>query len=183
MGDRTYVYDASNGLSDGAAAITASGYAQFAGADGVIDLGGNQSATVTLPSIANTATLYPQRARIDAVIPIWLTAIKTSSSNEVYKIMAVLSNDPNFAAYNISTNPLGGVEIGGMLEFGYGGSNDVPNGLTTPAPATIGGDMYELLLCTQQNNIHYQYLKLYLVLSGTTPSITFKAFLAQLMQI
>ena len=36
MGDRTYAVDANNFLADGAAAMTASGYAQFGGADGIM---------------------------------------------------------------------------------------------------------------------------------------------------
>lgn len=172
MGDRSYAFDANNGLSDGAAAYTATGYAQYGGGDGIVDTGGNQNVTITLPSIANSSTITPQQARIDAAIPIWVTAIKTSSSNEVYKIMVLLSNDPAFGA--------GKVEIGGMIELGYAGSNDVPNGITTPAPATVGGSMYEILFATEQNNVKYEFVKLYHVLSGTTPSITYKAYLAVL---
>ncbi len=58
MGDRTYAVDANNFLSDGAAAITASGYAQYGGADGIIDCGGNQNITVTLPSMMPSAPPY-----------------------------------------------------------------------------------------------------------------------------
>lgn len=174
MGSRTYDFDANNGLSDGAAALTATGYAQYAGADGIVDTGGNQNVTITLPSIAATTTLTPQQARIDAVIPIWITGIATGNSNS-YKMLALISNDPAFGA--------GNVQVGGSLQFGTAGSSDVPNGITTPAPAAIGGDPYELLICTEQNNTFYQYVKLYVVMAGSTPSITFKAFLARLMQM
>jgi hypothetical protein len=172
MGSRTYTFDANNGLSDGAAAYTASGYAQYAGADGLVDTGGNQNVTITLPTIAATPTLTPQQARIDCVIPIWITGIYTGGANS-YKLLAVVSNDPAFGA--------GNVQIAGSLQFGTAGSTDVVNGITTPAPAAIGGDPFELLISTEQNNVFYEYVKLYIVIAGTTPSITFKAFLAVLM--
>src|ERR1700683_1608681 len=172
MGDRTYTFDANNGLSDGATAYVASGYAQYGGADGIIDTGGNQNVTVTLPSIDSVSSITPQQARIDAVIPLWVTAIKTSSSNETYKILVLVSNDPAFGA--------GNVQMAGGIQLGFAGSNDIPNGITTPAPPAIGGHEYEILICTEHNLLKYQFLKLYVVLGGSTPSITFKAFMAVL---
>ena len=67
-------FDANMGLSDGSAAYAATGYAQYAGQDGVIDLGGNQNVTITLPSIADVSTITPQQARIDAVLVVDVTA-------------------------------------------------------------------------------------------------------------
>ena len=174
MGDRTYAFDANNGLSDGASALTVSGYAQYGGADGIVDTGGNQNVTITLPSIASVSSITPQQARIDCVIPIWLTAIVVTSGC-YYKLLALISNDPSFGS--------GNVQIGGSLQFGIAGSNDVPNGITTPTPNAIGGDSYELLLTTEQNNVKYEYVKLYVVLGGSNASITFKAFLAVLPQM
>ena len=171
MGSRTYTFDANNGLSDGASAYTASGYAQFSGADGIIDLGGNQNVTITLPSINSVTSITPQQARIDLVIPLWVTAINTSASS-VYKIMAVVSNDPSFGA--------GNVQVAGMIELGIAASLDVPNGITTPAPPAIGGNEYEILLATEQNNVFYEYLKMYHVIAGGSATITYKAFAAVL---
>jgi hypothetical protein len=172
MGDRSYALDANNQVSDGAAAYTASGYAQTAAADGVIDTGGNQNVTITLPSIAAVSTITPQQARIDSVMVVFVTANKTSNSNEVYKLLVLGSNDPNFGAGNVQM--LGGIELG------FAGSNDIPNGITSPAPNAAGGAVYEILFCTEQNNVKYQYVKLYNVLSGTSPSITYRAFMAVL---
>lgn len=174
QGDRTYSFDANMGLSDGAAAYTASGYAQYAGADGIIDLGGNQNVTITLPSIADVSTLTPQQARIDAMLVIDLTAIKTSVGNELYKLMALLSNDPAFGAGNVT--------MAGMLELGAAASIDGPAGaaFVTPQPAAVGGSRYELGITSEQNNVKYEYLKLYNVISGTLPTITYRAFVAVL---
>src|SRR6516225_8517568 len=100
MGDRTYSFDANMGLSDAAAAYTANGYAQFAGSDGVVDLGGNQNITVTLPSIADVSTITPQQPRIDAVAVIDVTAV-TSSGSALEKLLLVGSNDPAFGSGNV----------------------------------------------------------------------------------
>lgn len=173
MGERTYSYDANLVLSDGAAPYTATGYAQNLGADGIVDTGGNQSVTITLPSIAQSTTLTPQQARADCVLVVDLTAIKTSSSNEDYELLLVGSNDPAFGA--------GNVQMLGSMQFGFTGSYDILNGITTPQPAAIGGARYEIPFTTEQNNIKYQFVKLYNIIAGTTPTMTYKAFIAVLM--
>jgi hypothetical protein len=68
------------------------------GADGVVDLGGNQGVTVTLPAIDDVSTYTPQQARIDAMLVLDVTAIDIASGNETYQIDIMVSNDPNFAA-------------------------------------------------------------------------------------
>ena len=172
MGDRTYSIDANMILADGAAALTASGYAQYAGADGIVDFGGNQNVTITLPAIADVASITPQQARIDAVCVLDVTAIKTSSGNELYTLFLVGSNNPAFSA--------GTVAMLGALEFGAAASLEYPNGFVTPAPAAVGGSRYEILFAAEQNNVKYEFAKLYVLAEGTTPSITFKAFVAVL---
>jgi hypothetical protein len=170
QGDRTYSFDANMVLSDGAAAYAASGYAQAFGADGIIDLGGNQNVTITLPSIADVTTITPQQARIDAMLVIDMTAVTTTGTASE-KIIAVLSNDPAFGA--------GKTIQAGMMEFGAIVSQDQPNGFVTAAPPAVGGSRYELGICSEQNNVKYQFLKLYVAIANAG-SITFKAFVAVL---
>lgn len=171
QGDRTYAFDINNAVSDGAAAYTASGFATYAGQQSILDTGGNQNVVVALPSIANVSTITPQQARIDAAMIIDLTAIYTGGG-DAYKLLVLGSNNPGFTA--------GTVQCLGALELGTAGSTDVPNGITTPVPASVGGSRYEILFATEQNNVKYEYVALYHVLSGTTPSITYKAFMAVL---
>jgi hypothetical protein len=170
QGDRSYSIDVNMILSDGAAAYAASGYAQYAGADGIIDFGGNQNVTITMPSIADTATLTPQQARIDAMLVIDVTAVTTTGTASE-KVIAVLSNNPAFSA--------GTTIMAGMMEFGAIASQDQPNGFVTAAPNAVGGSRYELGICSEQNNVKYQYLKLYNVIANSG-SITYKAFVAVL---
>jgi hypothetical protein len=170
QGDRTYSIDANMFLSDGAAAIAASGYAQYAGADGIVDFGGNQNVTITLPSIADVATITPQQARIDAVCVIDVTAVATGGTASE-KLILVLSNDPAFGA--------GKTIQAGMMEFGAIVSQEQPNGFVTAAPPAVGGSRYELMFSSEQNNVKYEYAKLYVVIANAG-SITFKAFIAVL---
>jgi hypothetical protein len=170
QGDRTYSFDANMGLSDGAAAYAASGYAQYNGADGIVDLGGNQNVTITLPSIADSTTITPQQARIDAVCVIDMTAVVTTGTASE-KLIVVLSNDPSFGA--------GNVIMAGMMEFGAIASQDMPNGFVTAAPPAVGGSRYEIPFTSEQNNVKYEYVKIYNVIANSG-SFTYRAFIAVL---
>jgi hypothetical protein len=172
MARRNYSFDASMQLSDGAAAYTAAGYSQVGGAQAILDLGGNQGITITLPSIADSSTITPQQARIDAVAVIYLSAI-TVAGSDVYKVAIVGSNT---AAVNSSNAILG------MLEFGEGANMDCLNGANTTAPAGSGnfpaGNQYELLFTNEQNGVPFEFITMYI--SGTFGSITFTSFVAVL---
>jgi hypothetical protein len=170
QGDRTYSFDANMGLSDGASAYAASGYAQYNGADGIVDLGGNQNVTITLPSIADSTTITPQQARIDAVVVIDMTAVTTTGTASE-KLIVVLSNDPSFGA--------GNVIMAGMMEFGAIASQDMPNGFVTAAPNAVGGSRYEIPFTSEQNNVKYEYVKIYNVIANSG-SFTYRAFIAVL---
>lgn len=169
-GDRTYSVDANNFLSDGSAAYTATGYAQYGGADGIVDLGGNQNVTITLPSIADSSTITPQQARIDAVCVLDLTAVTTTGTASE-KVIVVLSNDPAFGS--------GKTIMAGMMEFGAIASQDQTNGFVTAAPNAVGGSRYEILFTNEQNNVKYEFVKLYNVIANSG-SITYKAVICVL---
>ena len=164
---RTYSFDANTVLSDNAAAYTASGYLQAAGADGVVDLGGNQGVTVTLPSIDDTSTYTPQQARIDAMAIFDVTAIDIASGNETYQIDIMVSNDPAFAAGNAVN--AGGIQLGkgASLRGGAAAKDSVIGRYEVPFTNNIAGAIY-------------QYAKAYLTAGGTTPSINIFSFIAVL---
>lgn len=153
MGDRSYSFDANLVLSDNAAAYTADGYAQVGGADAVLDLGGNQGVTPA------------QQARIDAVAVIDITAIDLTSSNETYVFRMLGCNTAAFAS-NV-------VELA-SITLGKGASL-VP---ATQKDSVVG--QYELFFCTEQASLKYQFVKLYNDVGGTTPSISFSAYVAVL---
>ncbi len=157
--DRTYSFDANLELSDNAAAYTATGWAQKAGADGFVDFGGNQG------------TSPVQNARIDAVCVCDVTALDGTTTDEAYRLIVVGSNDPAFA--NGTGQVLAEMEIaGGILSvLGLGGAGVTKTGVT---------GRYELMFTNNVAGNFYQYVKLYLVLTGTTPSISLEAFVAVL---
>jgi len=152
--DRTYSFDVNLVLADGAAAQTATGFAQANGANGIVDLGGNQG------------TSPVQQARIDAVAVIDVTALDISSSNESYRLSILVSNDPAFGA--------GNVDMAAEISLGKGGSRDGVN----MKDSVVG--RYEVPFCTQIAGVLYEYAALYITTGGTTPSITASAFIAVL---
>jgi hypothetical protein len=151
MGDRTYSFDANLVLADGAAALTASGYAQVGGADGILDLGGNQGTSPT------------QQARIDAVCVIDVSAITVSGTN-TYKLKIMGCNTSGFASAVVN---LASIELGK-------GSSLVPS---TQSDSVTG--RIELPFCTERFNTKYEFIKLYFE-GANSPSITFTAFVAVL---
>lgn len=154
MGDRTYNFDINMLLADGVAAMTATGFAQVSGADGIVDFGGNQT-----PS-------PKQQARIDAILVVDVVAIDIASGNETYDLQLLLSNDSTFGA--------GNVEFGAQYSLGKGASRAGVNMLDS----VVG--RYEIAFSTEQANVKYQFAKLRLVAGGTTPSLQFKAFVSVL---
>ena len=152
--DRTYSFDANLLLSDNAAAYTASGFAQVGGQNAILDLGGNQG------------TSPVELARVDCVAVIDATAFDITSGNETYKMIALVSNDPNFGSGNVA--------MAGEIEIGKGTSLD---GIDM-ADSVIG--RYELMFSNQLAGQIYEYVALYLSIGGTTPSLNISAFLAVL---
>lgn len=151
--DRTYSFDANLQLSDNAAAYAASGWTQVGGAQAIIDLGGNQGATPV------------QNARIDAVAIVDVTAIDISSGNETYKVLVVGSNDPGLATGNVCL---------GAIELCVAGAGDVPNNASNVTGRA------EIMFTNNLAGNFYEYVGLYLVIAGTTPSINIESFIAVL---
>lgn len=150
--DRTYSFDVNLQLADGAAAQTASGFAQVGGANGILDLGGNQGTTPQ------------QQARIDAVAVIDVSALKISAGNEAYRLSILVSNDPAFGA--------GNVDMAAEISIGKGSARDGVN----MKDSVVG--RIELPFCTQIGGVLYEYAALYVTEAGTSPSIQFSAFVA-----
>jgi len=164
MGSRSYSFDANMLLSDGSAAATASGVATVGGSAAIIDLGGDQSKSPAL------------NARIDAYLVIFLQALTTTNTNNVYTLILQGSNDPAFGAGNVQNL--------GMMDFGNTTAR-LGSALTTPAPTGSGsfgvvpsGQMYELGFTNEQNETMFEFLRLQIIVAGTNPSIQLAAFVA-----
>ena len=155
--DRTYDFDINLVVSNQAAAYTATGFAQANGANGILDLGGNQG------------TNPQELARMDACLICDVTALKITAGNETYKMIVLGSNDPAFGAGNVVM--LSEIEIGkGVSLDGY-----------DMADSVIG--RYEQMFTNQAAGTIYEFIALYLVIAGTAPSINLSAFMAKLPMI
>lgn len=153
--DRTYNFDINELMSDNAAAYTASQYSQVGGAPASFDSGGNQGVTPVLT------------ARMSGVMVCDVTALDVSSTNETYKLLVAVSNDAAFGAGNVAI--AGGVEIGAASA-----ALDQPNNVT----GVIG--RYEIMFTNQVAGTTYEFIRLYIAVGGTTPSINIAASIAVL---
>lgn len=187
MGDRSYSFDINNLVSDGTAPYTASGWAQTFGGQGILDLGGNQGQQIVIPTNISALTYTPQQQRIDAVMMIEVTAITQAATN-LFKLIIVGSNSPSFTnAAWLGSLELGlGASMDGNVTGGGAGPGFANTPLTTAG--NVAGNVYELLFTNEQHAgtaaaglpTKFEFISIYNVISGTTPSITYKAFMCVL---
>jgi hypothetical protein len=157
--ERTYPFDANLLLSDNAAAYTATGFAQVAGADGILDFGGAQAAVPI------------QQAGAIAMCVIDVTALDATTTDEAYRLLILGSNVAAFTAGTIQV--LGELELAGGVLSVLG-----PGAAGVTKTATTG--RYELPFVTDINGTKYEFIKMFHVLTGTTPSIAYQAYLANI---
>ena len=170
MARRTYAFDVNMQLDDGLTAHAGAGFGTVGGSQSIVDLGGNQGITITLPSISDTASITPQQARIDAVCVVQLTAI-TLAGSDIYTLTLVGSNSPSLASNNVN---LGAMSWGQAAAFAY------PNAAVTATPLGTfpAGWQYEILFTNEVQNTPYEYVSAYF--SGTFGSVTAKAYICVL---
>jgi len=172
MARRNYAFDVNMQLDDGAGAHSSASWGQVAGSQAIVDLGGNQGITITLPSISNVATITPQQARGDFVCVLYDVAATISGSN-IYRISVVGSNSASMASGNVTL---------GEIPIGIGSVMDPPNSANSTAPLGVGnypaGWQYEILFTNEVVNTPYEFVSLYV--AGTFGSITFRAFVGVL---
>ena len=172
MARRNYTFDANMLLEDGGAAHSAAGWGNVGGAQSIVDLGGNQGITITLPSISDSSSITPQQARGDFVCVIYNVAA-TIAGSDIYRFSLVGSNSPSMASGNV---------VLGQLQFGKGSAMDPPGAGDSTAPLGSGnypaGWQYELLFTNEYANVPQQYVSLYI--SGTFGSVQANAFVAVL---
>ena len=133
-------YDALLLLKD-SAAVTATGVAQVAGANKILDLGA---------------------ARLDYRIINDVSAIKTSATDESYRLRVQLSNSSTFAS---------GVVTHSALELGAPSATG--NTIATP----VG--RYEKQGSNEVNGTIYRYMRVAFVVAGTAPTITNTSYLVK----
>ena len=156
MGSRTYSFDAKMVLADGAAPYTANGNGLVAGAQRIIDFGG-------APRRSDIGVVGGM-ARIDLAAVIDVSAIVPANAANRYVVQVVGSNSPNTLA---GGQVLGSMELGNTAALSSGA-----------ATSTVG--RYELMFSTEQADVNYEFVGLYVVAQGAGASIAFTAFAAVL---
>ncbi len=119
-------------------------------ADGVSQVGGQ----------AVNIQLGP--GRFEGVLIIDVSAIDISSADEVY----------NLILEGASSNAFSATEV--LTQYALGATAVRPHGAVN---SVIG--RYEIPFITEQHDTVYDWVRLYADVGGTTPSITFKAWIAE----
>ena len=99
----------------------------------------------------------------DAICVIQIEAIDVASANETYKFRIVGSN--------IADRSDG--QILGVAETGHAGT------LTVETVAGAAGQQIVIRFRTEKNDTAFRYIDLHLLAAGTTPSITFGAYISK----
>lgn len=120
------------------------------------------SAAATVAAVARVLDLG--LARIDGRVIVDLSAITVGTADNLYQIKAQFSNSSTFAS---------GVIGGTSLMMGHA------TVLVGESAATVIG-RYEMSFTNELSGTLYRYMRLYTQVAGTTPSINYTAFLANL---
>jgi hypothetical protein len=124
------------------------------------------AAAVTADGVSQVASAAVSKkvgaGRFEAVLIVDVTAIKTSAADELYHLCLQGAADNTFATK----------ETVAQLTLGAGAVR--PGGAVT---SVIG--RYEIPFTTEQHDAVYDYIRLYTDVNGTSPSITFKAWIAE----
>lgn len=99
--------------------------------------------------------------RFEGVLIVDVSAIDVASADEVYHLLLQGSND------SFSTKET-------VAQYSLGASAARPG---APVASVIG--RYEIPFTTEQHDTVYSDVRLYVDLAGTSPSITFKAWIAE----
>ena len=124
------------------------------------------AAAITADGVTQVASANQSKevgpGRFEGVLLVDVSAIKTTAGDEKYDLVLQGSQDSTFATK----------EIVGQLSLGAGAAR--PGGAIT---SSIG--RYEIPFTTEQDDVDYRWVRLFVDVSGTSPSITLKAFIAE----
>lgn len=102
---------------------------------------------------------------VDADLVVDVTAIDVTTGDEAYSLMLEVSPDATFGTS-------GNIRVAAELRIG-GATFTTPNG----AADTAG--RFVIPFRNERNGTTYRYARLYTLIDGTTPSLTFSAFIAK----
>lgn len=131
---------------------------------------GNVNPTIDLGG----ASPVSAAGRTDFIWNLDITQLDETTTDEVYKIGLIGSNDVAFGA--------GNVELLAFHDFALAANRVFPAILgTSPAvpPANLAGTIVQIPATNIMQRIIYRYLKLYTSLAGTTPILVFSSWISR----
>lgn len=144
--------------------------------DAMLDLSGGAQ-TLTATGYMGSPNTVPWGAgRVGGIMAIDVSAIDVSSGDETYKFHLFGSNDNSFGNGNVELlafHDLAAAAAVRQVATILGASPAIP-------PSGLTGTMIYLPFLNLMQRITYQYLRGYVVIGGTTPSITFRSWVAPL---
>lgn len=124
------------------------------------------AAAITADGVTQVASANQSKevgpGRFEGVLVVDVSSIKTSVGDELYNLILQGSADNTFATK----------EIVGQLTLGAGAAR--PGVAITSTPGR-----YEIPFTTEQDDVDYRCIRLFVDVGGTAPSITLKAFIAE----
>jgi hypothetical protein len=123
------------------------------------------AAAVTADAYIGTQFDQTAAAATDMVLVTNIEACKVSAGDELYTLRIIGSNVANRSDGDILAT----------LELGDGGA--LPIGTVD----TIAGDQFHVYFRTEKGRTTYRYVDLHLDVAGTSPSITFSAYLTRMI--
>lgn len=153
--------DAMLDFTPAAETLTATGYMNSTVATTTIDLGGSNPVSAV--------------GRHEGVWNILISAIDMASGDETYRMFLMGSNDAAWANGNVellAMHDLAAAAAGRIVATILGISPAIP-------PTSLTATQLQILWTNQRQRILYRYLRGYLVLGGTTPSITYQSWLSK----
>jgi len=123
-------------------------------------------AAVTATGYQGTQLDQGAASMSDMVLVLNVEAIDISSTNEVYNFRIIGSNVADRSDGTI----LGTIEFGDASTIGAWETRD-----------TVAGDQHILYFRTEKDGVQYRYVDLHLEVEGTTPSVTYNAFISKLI--
>jgi hypothetical protein len=112
--------------------------------------------------------------RTDFIWSMDITVLDETTTDEIYKVGLVGSNDVAFGA--------GNVELLAFHDFSLAANRVFPAILgTSPAvpPTNLGGTIVQLPASNLMQRIYYRYLRCYALLAGTTPILTMTSWISR----
>jgi hypothetical protein len=142
-------------LADGAAAMTSSGIGQVDSANRILDLGGKPNKT--------DLGVVGGMVHLRGIATIDVIALEASNTDNLYEICAMGSNESD------GSKPVN------LTSLKVGNYTLIPNralgAASTGAGSTTSAGRFHLPIWTQENNIDYRYLYLYVTVAGTDASL------------